>query len=51
MKDLTSIPHPKEALGRRTAENLLRMIEDPSFDANYLFDAEPILRGSVKQMQ
>lgn len=48
IKDLSSISHPKEELGRKTAENLLKMIEDPSFDANYLFDAQLIRRGSVK---
>ena len=50
IKDLCSIPHPKEALGRKTAENLLQMIRDPSFDANYLFDVQPVRRGSVKLM-
>ena len=50
LKDLSSFPHPKEALGRKTAENLLRMIQDPSFDGNYLFDAQPVVRGSVKQL-
>lgn len=50
MKDLSSIPHPKEALGRKSAENLLRMIEDPSFDGNYLFHADPVRRGSVKKL-
>ncbi len=50
IKDFSSFPHPKEDLGRKTAENLLKMIEDPTFDANYLFDAQPILRGSVKKI-
>lgn len=44
---LTSFPHPKEVLGRKVAENLLKMIEFPDFDGNYLFDAEPVLRDSV----
>lgn len=51
IKDLSSIPHPKEALGRKAAENLLQMIRDPSFDGNYLFDAQPVLRGSVKRLE
>lgn len=48
IKDLSSVPHPKEELGRKAAENLLMMIQDPSFDGNYLFDAQPVRRGSVK---
>ena len=51
IRDLSSFPHPKEELGRKAAENLLHMIEDPSFDGNYLFDAQPVLRGSVKQLE
>jgi GntR family transcriptional regulator of arabinose operon len=45
----TSFPHPKEELGRKVAENLLAMIDNPEFDGNYLFDAQPVLRESVKQ--
>ena len=44
---LTSFPHPKEGLGKKAAENLLRMIEEPGFDGNYLFDSEPVIRESV----
>ena len=51
IRDLSSFPHPKEELGRKAAENLLHMIEDPSFDGNYLFDAQPVRRGSVKQLE
>ena len=43
----TSFPHPKDLLGRKVAENLLGMIRSPSFDGNYLFDSEPVLRDSV----
>ncbi|MBP3901528.1 MAG: GntR family transcriptional regulator [Blautia sp.] len=46
----TSFKHPKEFLGRKVAENLLKMIDDPAFDGNYLFDSEPVYRGSVKEM-
>ena len=42
--------HTKEELGRRAASNLLRMIENPSFDGNCLFDAEPVLRDSVRKI-
>lgn len=51
IKDLSSVPHPKEELGRKTAECLLHMIEDPGFDGNYLFDAQPVRRGSVKRLE
>lgn len=45
---ITSFPHPMEALGRRTAENMIKLIENPYFDGNYLFDSEAIVRNSVK---
>ena len=44
---LTSFPHPKEELGRKVSENMLRMIEDPAFDGNYLFDSSLVWRDSV----
>ena len=47
----TSFVHPKEQLGRKAAENLLRMIEDPSYDGNYLFDSAPVFRNSVKVLR
>ena len=47
----TSFPHPKEKLGIRVAENLLKMIENPDFDGNYLYDAEPVIRESVKKIE
>ena len=50
IRNLSSIPHPKEELGRKAAENLLMMIQDSSFDGEYLFDPQPVLRGSVKQI-
>ncbi len=50
IKDFVSFPHPKEELGRKAAQNLLKMIEDPSYDANYLFDAAVVMRGSVKNI-
>ena len=46
----TSFEHPKEKLGRKVAENLLKMIENPTFDGNYLFNSEPVYRGSVKRI-
>ncbi len=44
----TSYPHPKEQLGRKAAENLLAMIDNPGFAADYLFDAEPVIRNSIR---
>lgn len=46
---ITSAPHPMEQLGKKAAENLLRMIKDPSFDANYEFDVDIVQRNSVRR--
>lgn len=48
---ITSAPHPMEELGKKAAENLLRMIKDPFFDANYEFDVNIVQRNSVKRMK
>ena len=48
---LATCSHPKEQLGEKVAENLLRMIDDPGFDGNYLFPCEPIVRGSVQSLR
>lgn len=34
---ISSYAHPKERLGIKAAENLLKKIQDPEFDANYKF--------------
>ena len=47
----TSILHPKEQLGRKVAENLLKMIRDPLYDGNCLMDVEPVLRDSVAEIR
>ena len=44
---IDSIPHPKERLGERAAENLVRLIHHPGFHANYEFDEDITVRGSV----
>lgn len=46
---ITSAKHPMERLGMRAAENLLRMMKEPSFDGNYEFDTEIICRDSVRK--
>ena len=35
----------------RVAENLLKMIDNPDFDGNYLYDAEPVMRGSIRDLR
>ena len=42
-----SVAHPKEALGKKVAENLVAMIRDPSFDGNCLMESQPVTRGSI----
>lgn len=44
---LTSVSHPMERLGKKVAENMLRLLSDPGFDANYEFTPELAVRGSV----
>lgn len=47
---ITTIPHPMEQLGHKASENLLRMIRDPFFDANYEFEARIVERDSVRRL-
>ncbi len=47
---LTTIPHPKEVLGRKTAEMLISMIRNPGIDGNYVFSTEVIYRDSVRRL-
>lgn len=44
---LTSINHPKEALGRTAAENMMRLLQDSTFDANLAFAPQLVVRASV----
>ncbi len=46
----TSFIHPKEELGRKVADNLIKMIGDPGFDASYMFESEPVIRDSIKKI-
>lgn len=46
----TSFPHPKEKLGEKVAENLLKIIDNPAIDGNYLFDAKPTIRNSIRKI-
>lgn len=47
---ITSFPHPMERIGKKVAENMIKMIENPYFDGNYLFDSDVIERSSVKKI-
>lgn len=44
---LTSVAHPMEILGQKTAESMIHMIRDPEFDATYEFETEIEERASV----
>ena len=46
----TSYPHPKDIFGQKTAQNLLKMIENPAFDGNYLFEPKAVVRDSIRQI-
>ena len=48
---IDSIPHPKEKLGERAAENLVRLIHHPGFSATYEFEEEISVRGSVRAIE
>lgn len=47
---LTSVRHPSVELGAKTAENLLKMIENPNFDGTYLFEPTLTKRRSVRTL-
>lgn len=48
---LATCSHPKEQLGIKAAENLLKMIANPAFDGNHLFPCEPMIRDSVRNLR
>ena len=47
---LTSIAHPGRLLGEAAARNVLRLIDDPTFDANVDFKPSLVIRESVRRM-
>ena len=47
---ITSCPHPMAELGRVAAENLIKLIDNPKFDATKEFVTEVKERGSVKNI-
>lgn len=44
---ISSVPYPLDRLGRKAAENMIRMIEEPGYDGNYEFDDPIKVRDSV----
>lgn len=47
---LTSVMHPMEMLGKKAAENMLHLIQDPYFQAKYYFEPEIEIRASVQNI-
>lgn len=50
-RSLTGIAHPKEELGRKAAENMINLIENPIFSPAYTFEPELIIRDSVNDIR
>ena len=48
--NITSIPYPMEELGRKTAENMLRLIDEPDFDGTCLYRPAIQVRDSVRKI-
>lgn len=44
---LTSVAHPMDVLGERAAENMVRLIENPAYEATYEFPVKLKIRESV----
>lgn len=48
---ITSIIHPMNRLGEKAAENLIAIINNPSYDGTYEFDAKLSYRSSVRKVE
>ncbi len=48
---LTSVAYPIKGLGKKVAENLLELINDSDFDANYEFPVSLTVRDSVREIR
>ena len=48
---LTTLNHPKEKLGETAAKNILRLIENPDYDAKVIFKPVLVERSSVKKLK
>ena len=47
---ITSIPYPMEDLGKKAAENMLCLIDEPAFNGNHLYHPDILIRDSVKKI-
>lgn len=47
---LTSVAHPNEELGKKVGENIIKLINNPDFDATYKFKPVMVKRKSVKKI-
>lgn len=47
---LTTVAHPMEKLGRKVAEQFLRLLEEESEDVTYEFTPKLVIRDSVKRL-
>ena len=44
---ITSIPYPMEELGKKAAENIVHLIDEPDFNGDYFYCPEILVRESV----
>ena len=49
--NLTSLPYPTKELGTRAAENMVRLIRNPDYDATFEFKMDIVERDSVKTLK
>lgn len=47
---ITSVPYPMEELGKKAAENILRLVEQPNFKEDFVCQPELLIRDSVCAM-
>lgn len=45
---ITSVPYPMKQLGKKAAENMIRLINEPDFDGTYLYRPKILVRDSVR---
>ncbi len=48
---LDSVPHPKERLGAKAAENIIHLIHNKDFEGTFEFVEDVIQRGSVRSIK
>jgi len=48
---LTTLEHPKERLGQLAAEQMIKLINDPNYNANTLISPSLIMRDSVRKIE